>query len=319
MTEKLKAEVIETTAIEKFEVAHGAPAIEFSPAVITADFDAMATALDKIMEPYEGMTLEALAEMPEKDLKAVRADINRIIKNVDGACKAVNKAYSEPYKAFKERVQALLAPAHEKADILASAVNEKERLRKAAKYEQIEDAYLEYAPALAPVVTFDQLLDNKWLNKTPALPKAIEELYAKVDEIAANWEALKKQLPSMKFAQEAEAEFFRTLDLGAAISLNSAREAEQERIEAMRAEVEANRQAQAPEPMPEPTPEPTPEADYSAVSKAVQHAEEVEPDPAIKYRLTIWLTPTEREALKGWLTETGIGTTDGHKRILEAV
>jgi hypothetical protein len=97
----------------------------------------------------------------------------------------------------------------------------------------------------------------------------MEEEEAIIAQTMKDWDALKQQRESMAFYAEAEAEYFRTLDLGRALRLNSEREEEQARIDeanrrmdealAYRAGTPDERVDQEPEPMPEPEPEPVPE------------------------------------------------------------
>ena len=57
--------------------------VEFSPAVISCDFDEMGRRLDEMLEPYEGMTPETAAGMDEKAAKACRADLNRMSRELN--------------------------------------------------------------------------------------------------------------------------------------------------------------------------------------------------------------------------------------------
>ena len=96
----------------------------------------------------------------------------------------------------------------------------------------------------------------------------MEEEEAIIAQAMKDWDALKQQRETMAFYAEAEAEYFRTLDLGRALRLSAEREEEQARIDeanrrmdealAYRAGTPEERAEQEPEPMPEPVPEPEP-------------------------------------------------------------
>ena len=101
------------------------------------------------------------------------------------------------------------------------------------------------------MVPYERRHEAQWLNKTFGEIKAQQALEAKVSDVARDWETLKAQQEAMPHYADAEREFFRTLDLGAA--LNAARLADEEdrRIAELKA-------AMAPDPEPEPMPEPEP-------------------------------------------------------------
>lgn len=266
--------------------------VEYKPAEITCDFDAMKKKLDDLIEPYRGSTDEALAAMDEKDIKACRRDVNAIVNSVEDGRKAVKREYMRAYDEFEAMVKELLSEPKAISEQLKRALDAKEDERKALLRQGIEASYEDYAPALVPVVPFDRIMEPKWLNKTYGPKKAVEEMYAKVDAIAKDWKSLQGMRDSMTYYDEAEAEFFRTLDLGSAINLNTRRTEEQARINALRAEVEANRAAAEPEPVPEPEPEPA--------------SETVQPDRR-HYIIDIWLTDEEKAFLLDCLKSNGIG------------
>lgn len=92
---------------------------------------------------------------------------------------------------------------------------------------------------------------ERWLRRSCSLPKAQEEMAAKVAKVADGWEALKAAglgdaLP------DAERAYFETLDVAAAIAAGRDAAEAKARIAEMAAAV-------APEPLPEPGPVPEPE------------------------------------------------------------
>ena len=95
---------------------------------------------------------------------------------------------------------------------------------------------------------------------TTKLGKAMDELEARVDRIAKDWDSLKNL--DIEHHAEAEAHFFKTLDLGAAIARNAEIVQERARIEEMKAamtpEPEAARYEAPPIPPCEPEPIPVP-------------------------------------------------------------
>lgn len=238
--EVLEAEIIEES-IER---------IEYTPAVINAEtyLAARSKWLEEMMEPYQGMDDEAIRAMDASEAKICRADLNKIIKEVDDERKAIKRAYNAPLAEFEAKVNDLLQPAKAAQLKLKSYIDQHTEMEREYRRQELEASYQDFAPALVPVVPFDRILEinPKWLNKSYSSVKAIDEMFGAVDKIAKDWEVLKRQASLMKFYEEAEAVFFRTLDLNAAIAHNDMRENEAERIQQLKDEVDANRQAEMP-------------------------------------------------------------------------
>lgn len=140
--------------------------VEFSPAVISCDFDEMGRRLDEMLEPYEGMTPETAAGMDEKAAKACRADLNRMSRELNDARKAVKKDYEAPLREFEAHVKELDARIRRYADILGDALKARDAAERARKRAAIEERYVEFAGALAQALPFDRVLDPKWLNRS---------------------------------------------------------------------------------------------------------------------------------------------------------
>ena len=221
-----------TDAIAKFSPV-------YEPAVITADFEAMEAARDELIKPFLNMDEEMLAKMPLADVKRSRANLRAIIKDVEDARKRVKREYSAPLDAFEARVKDLLAPAREADERMKAAVDSKEAALRDERYRRLSERYEEFAPALVPVVPVDRLIEDRWLTKT-GFGEGMQALEEKVEQISSDWEALKAQEATLPFFNEAEAELFRTLDLGAALRLSQSRAEEQARIDALKADVEEN-------------------------------------------------------------------------------
>ena len=219
--------------------------LTYQPATINAigwiEYNAAKVA--RLMEPYSDIE-KAVETMDLKAIKAAHADVNSVIKEIETQRKAIKSQYNKPLEAFNAMVEELLKPAKEAKETIAAARDEKEQALRDEKREQLQAIYEEYAPALVDLVPFSKICELKWLNVSTKMKAATEELYAKVDRIASDWESLKSMADSMAHFEECEREFFRTLDLGAATALNAKLVAEQQKIDALKAEVSANRAQQ---------------------------------------------------------------------------
>ena len=130
---------------------------------------------------------------------------------------------------------------------LTEALNEADKIARAKRAAVLEEAYYDMAPALVPVVPWERIYERSWTNKTHGEVRAKEDLAAKVAKIAADWETLKGL--GLENQEDAELEFFQTLNLSSAITHAKEALERKARLEAMKAEVEQ-------EPTPEPVPEP---------------------------------------------------------------
>lgn len=242
--QQVEAEVIEAEATT-LEVT-------YTEATIASNMDALEAHVKKVVADYEGATYDLTSAQAIKDAKHGRSYLNGIKKEIDERRKAVKREYSKPLDAFERRCKQITAIIDESTDAIKEQLDEAEQMRKDALYSRLQQHYEEFAGLLAPVVPYERLHEPQWLNKTFGEIKAQQALEAKVSDVARDWETLKAQQEAMPHYADAEREFFRTLDLGAALNAARLADEEDQRIAELKA-------AMAPEPEPEPMPEPEPE------------------------------------------------------------
>lgn len=241
--QQVEAEVIEAEATT-LEVT-------YTEATIASNMDALEAHVKKVVAEYDGATYDLTSAQAVKDAKHDRSYLNGIKKEIEERHKAVKREYNKPLEAFERRCKQITAIIDKSSDAIKAQLDEAEQARKDALYSRLQQHYEEFAELLAPVVPYERLHEAQWLNKTFGEIKAQQALEAKVSDVARDWETLKAQQEAMPHYADAEREFFRTLDLGAA--LNAARLADEEdrRIAELKA-------AMAPDPEPESMPEPEP-------------------------------------------------------------
>lgn len=242
--QQVEAEVIETEATT-LEVT-------YTEATIASNMDALEAHVKKVVADYEGATYDLTSAQAIKETKHDRSYLNGIKKEIDERRKAVKREYNKPLDAFERRCKQITAIIDESTDAIKAQLDEAEQTRKDALYSRLQQHYEEFAGLLAPVVPYERLHEPQWLNKTFGEIKAQQALEAKVSDVARDWETLKAQQEAMPHYADAEREFFRTLDLGAALNAARLADEEDQRIAELKA-------AMAPEPEPEPMPEPEPE------------------------------------------------------------
>ncbi len=242
--QQVEAEVIEAEATT-LEVT-------YTEATIASNMDALEAHVKKVVADYEGATYDLTSAQAIKEAKHDRSYLNGIKKEIDERRKAVKREYNKPLDAFEKRCKQITAIIDESTDAIKAQLDEAEQTRKDALYSRLQQHYEEFAGLLAPVVPYERLHEPQWLNKTFGEIKAQQALEAKVSDVARDWETLKAQQEAMPHYADAEREFFRTLDLGAALNAARLADEEDQRIAELKA-------AMAPEPEPEPMPEPEPE------------------------------------------------------------
>lgn len=241
--QQVEAEVIETEATT-LEVT-------YTEATIASNMDALEAHVKKVVADYEGATYDLTSAQAIKEAKHDRSYLNGIKKEIDERRKAVKREYNKPLDAFERRCKQITAIIDESTDAIKAQLDEAEQTRKDALYSRLQQHYEEFAGLLAPVVPYERLHEPQWLNKTFGEIKAQQALEAKVSDVARDWETLKAQQEAMPHYADAEREFFRTLDLGAALNAARLADEEDQRIAELKAAM-----APEPEPMPEPEPEP---------------------------------------------------------------
>ena len=246
-----KAEVVEEKGL----------AVTFVPASIEANFAALDARVDEMLAGYEDARYDLSDAGSIRQAKRDRAYLNGIAKEIDERRRAVKREYMRPYAEFEARANAIAQKVRDASGAIKAQLDEAEEERKGALYAELEEHYEAYAGLLAPVVPYERVHEDRWLNKTFGVQKAEQAIQDKVDRVAHDWDTLKAQ-QGMAHYDLAERTFFETLDLGEALTAAHEADEADRRIEEMKAGVSANvqepAQEAAPAPMPAPAPIPAP-------------------------------------------------------------
>ncbi|MFR4502056.1 MAG: DUF1351 domain-containing protein [Collinsella sp.] len=245
MSEENKAEEVVAEVIEEQE----APdlVVTHSPSVISANFDAMEASIRAKVADYEGAKYDLTKDESIKEAKNDRHYLNGLKNEIEERRKAVKREYNKPLAAFEKRCKEITAVIDDAADGIKVQLDKAEEDRKSRALAKLKEHYETFAELLAPVVPYERLHDDKWLNKSFGEVKAKKALEEKVSAVARDWDTLKAQRGSMAHYEVAERELFRTLDLGSALNAARAADEEDARIAAMREAVESR---PAPRPVP---------------------------------------------------------------------
>lgn len=237
MAGESKAEEVVAEVIEE----QGAPdlVVTYSPSVISANFDAMEAHVRAKVADYEGAKYDLTKDDSIKEAKHDRSYLNGLKSEIEERRKAVKREYNKPLAAFEKRCKEITSIIDGASDGIKAQLDEAEERRKAGARAALEAHYREFAELLSPVVPYERLHDDRWLNKSFGEAKAKKALEDKVSAIARDWDTLKAQRDSMAHYEVAERELFRTLDLGSALNAARAADEEDARIAAMREAVES--------------------------------------------------------------------------------
>lgn len=228
--------VVEAEVIEDEPVKTGELAVSFRPGVLSANFSALEAYIDGILETYKDWEPSADSQEEVKQCATHRKYLNGLAKQIDERRKAVKNEYLRPLNSFEADCNRIRDKVKDVSARLNDVEKEADEARKSQKEDELREHYEGYAGLLAEVVPYDKIADPKWLNKTPTLEKAKIELEEKVDKVVADWETLKRL--NLEFFEQAEIQFFNTLDLGQATAYADKLAEDARKIEAMKAEIE---------------------------------------------------------------------------------
>lgn len=285
-----KAEEVVAEVVEEQEAS--SLIVTYAPSSIEANFDALEKRVRKTVELYKGATYDLTKADKIKEAKNDRSYLNGLKNEIEERRKAVKREYNKPLAAFEKRCKEITSIIDAASNGIKAQLDEAEERRRAGARAALEAHYREFAELLAPVVPYERLHDDKWLNKSFGEVKAKKALEEKVSAVARDWDTLKAQRDSMAHYEVAERELFRTLDLGSALNAARAADEEDARIAAMREAVESK---------PAPRPAPRRQAEPAAA-----------PRPELSYAWTVEITSATRsqmELLAAALRERGITGT----------
>lgn len=261
-----------------------------------------------IAEKVKDYKTIAYTEDSFKDMKADRADLNKLKKAFEDERKRVKKICMEPYTKFEQQVKEITALIDEPIGLIDSQIREIDERRKAAKREEIEELFL--TVGFQSFVKLDMIWDEKWLNATVTLPKIEEQMKSRMYQIGTDVVTISK-LPEFKF--EAMEVYRKTLDMNQAIHEGQRladiqkRKLEAERMEAERKAREAEeaaKQQTAAEQKEELAEEKKTASGSVPEEEAVSIPEEEEPVFQLDFR--VWGTREQIMALREYMLKNQI-------------
>lgn len=182
----------------------------------------------ELAETYTPFDIKS--ERDYQDAKRQRAGLRSEISSIDAERKDMTRSIEKAVKDFKAGAKNLLAPLTDADEGYKARMAEWDELRVAQRREHLEQAYLEFAPQLAPLVPFDRLCERfaaewKWFTRSKSEAEDERSMRHAVSAIADDEKQIDMWQLDAGDKEAMKAEYFNTLDLrSAAVKAQALRE-----------------------------------------------------------------------------------------------
>lgn len=209
-----------------------------------------------------------------KAAKKYRAAVNDVKKPIEAQRKAAKKKYSDLLKTFDKTIGEITAPIDRLSDEYKAEIDRYDGECRKRRLTALKGHYYDLAGEMGPLVPYERIADDKWLNASFGEVKAKNIIERRVGELLHQF----KFVNGLDYADESEkawavAWWTRTLPMDSG-EVAAAVAAHREEVAKAAALVSTYEQAAAPAPEPEPVPEPVPAEQPEPVA-----VEQPEPEP----------------------------------------
>ena len=263
----------EVLAVEAVPVDDSFDALVASLAIDDTLEDKLAKLKDEVDEKLADYKSVKHIEKDEdfKAAKKYRAAVNDVKKPIEAQRKAAKKKYSDLLKTFDKTIGEITAPIDKLSDEYKAEIDRYDGECRARRLAALSGHYYDLAGEMGPLVPYERIADDKWLNASFGEVKAKNIIERRVGELLHQF----KFVNGLDYADESEkawavAWWTRTLPMDSG-EVAAAVAAHREEVAKAAALVSTYEQATAPEPEPEPEPLP-PDPEPVAV-------EQPEPEP----------------------------------------
>ena len=215
---------------------------------IDFNYDEIKGELQSVLEKYQNL---AFTDETMKEAKNTRAHLNQLKTKIDNVRKDMKKRCLAPYETFEIKIKDLTSLVDRPILQIDSQVKSYEERCKQEKLENIKAFWNENAKDILPLVSFDRIFNEKWLNATTTMKSINEEITKIVDDVKQGLDTI-SQLHT-EFELQVKDKFLETLNLAIALNENNRLKERQKAIEEQEklrkeAELKAQQQAQNPAP-----------------------------------------------------------------------
>lgn len=173
--------------------------------------------------------------------KKERAAIRKVRGEIDAERKLRLREVEDALKALKEQVKEVTGPLDDADRAYKAALDEWDALKREERARALAQEYEDMAPALADMLPYERMAaiadpEGRWLLRSVGDKAAVDLMAAAAQRVVADYETVAALDMTDEERTEVRAEFFRTLDLPAAIRHANDLRAERERIAAFEEE-----------------------------------------------------------------------------------
>lgn len=187
------------------------------------------------LEVAEKITSMEVTEDNIKESKKILATVNKSVKALEDKRKEIKKEILKPYAEFEAQVKEIVNIVKQADEVARNQVRDLEEQQREIKREEIKELWnkrlLQYD--LAKIMTFEDFITNKHLNKTTTMKSIEEEMVEFLEKIERDIETLSK----MEYSNELIKEYKDTKDFGLAVSIVTERHKQVEEIKEVIEEV----------------------------------------------------------------------------------
>ena len=155
---------------------------------ITANFAETKAALEEMVKPYQGVIVDA---SNLRETKADIAKIRKVEKSIDDYRKMVKKYVTVPLTVFEEKCKELKAVCTDAVTAMDVQVKEIERKQKDEKIDSLRLYFDAQEKKYPDYVSFEQVFDETWENKTFPVEKAQEDIRAYIGQVEKDIDIIK--------------------------------------------------------------------------------------------------------------------------------
>lgn len=227
--------------------------VNYTPAVFADNLAALDAYVERQIAPYVGAQLDPENAESIKTGRAVCAELNKLKAPIEEERKRIKRAYEEPLKAFEDRVKQITGKIDKARSDIKAQVDEADALFKERRRAQLEEEYVGCAGAIADVIPFSAVLEDRWLTRSITWTQASNKLSDKTETALKGYKTL--QTKELIHKDEVIKRYANTLDLVSALELEDQLNERDREMEAFKAAQEAAQRVAERRCEPVPTPE----------------------------------------------------------------
>ena len=157
----------------------------------------------------------------EETMKNSKTDLANLRKFKDGfeeKRKALKKRFLKPYEDFEKEYREIIELINQPINLINEQIQALELNQKEKKKEYIETFYKEVAKDILPIVPFDKVFKDKWLNKTASVKAIKDEILSFIVTFKTGYQTILNC--DLKYKNQVIDKFIQTLDLPLALAEN---------------------------------------------------------------------------------------------------